>query len=557
VETERPLMIGGLCAAVALSLTLNFFRLGRASIKESDEAIEALSSREMLQGGDWLTPHLNGIPRYTKPPLYFWLTAGAFRVFGTTDFALRFWSAAAGAGTVLAVGLMGWQLFGARAGAFGALALATCVRFIYYHAARTGCLDAMTAFWIAVGLLCVISRGLGNRRVVLAAVALGAASLTKNFLGLPAAALAAIFLFATPDSAHRISRRYLVAAAAIVLALSLAWPAAMWILHGREFGDAFVLRENLGRFALNGRNPLPWERPAPVSRRAYLVASTLFDGFFPWSLLAPLMMPWVAWKAPRWVKDGRAVPLLWIAFYAFGMLCTANPLPWYGCLFYPAVAVLIGAFVAGLLPNGSHGTLLTLAAVPLAAATLVFRPRWIGDQIAFLKYRGASIRLVAISAAWMAPLAFGAVVVFLLAIHPRSGRILLVAGLAAIAAFFAAAPLRPPGEVSTSKLLAERIRETSPASGNRLTIWNFPPFAPTGNFPGWWCEARWYLLEIPGVTIRNLAAEDSPAASSFSPRPALVLTRSDAAGTLPPHRVEEETVLWSVASTLAGFPEER
>src|SRR5436190_31129 len=45
---------------------------------------------QMARSGDWIVPHLNDqTPFLGKPPLTFWMAAGAFRVFGQSDFVAR------------------------------------------------------------------------------------------------------------------------------------------------------------------------------------------------------------------------------------------------------------------------------------------------------------------------------------------------------------------------------------------------------------------------------------------------------------------------------------
>ena len=41
--------------------------LGRAAIGDSDEAFYAEAAREMVESGDWLTPHYNYEVRFQKP----------------------------------------------------------------------------------------------------------------------------------------------------------------------------------------------------------------------------------------------------------------------------------------------------------------------------------------------------------------------------------------------------------------------------------------------------------------------------------------------------------
>ena len=46
------------------------------------EARNFVTAREMLQDSNWLLTTLNGEPRYQKPPLPTWLSAGSAFLFG-------------------------------------------------------------------------------------------------------------------------------------------------------------------------------------------------------------------------------------------------------------------------------------------------------------------------------------------------------------------------------------------------------------------------------------------------------------------------------------------
>ncbi len=68
---------------------------------EPDEGRYAEIPREMLATGDWLTPHLNGVLYFEKPPLQYWLSAISMKLFGLNGAAARLPLA-------LASGLMIW-----------------------------------------------------------------------------------------------------------------------------------------------------------------------------------------------------------------------------------------------------------------------------------------------------------------------------------------------------------------------------------------------------------------------------------------------------------------
>lgn len=89
--------------AISLLVPALFSHLGYLPLDtDSDEPRRALVALEMLLSGDYLTPTLNGMPYFNKPPLYNWLIAASYRLFGTySSFALRF---------PMAVSLLGYAL---------------------------------------------------------------------------------------------------------------------------------------------------------------------------------------------------------------------------------------------------------------------------------------------------------------------------------------------------------------------------------------------------------------------------------------------------------------
>ena len=91
---------------------------------EPDEARYAEIPREMLALGDWLTPRLNHVLYFEKPPLQYWLSAVSMKLFGFQPFAARLPLALASAISLWC----GWRLarrLGARKPVWGAFMAAT------------------------------------------------------------------------------------------------------------------------------------------------------------------------------------------------------------------------------------------------------------------------------------------------------------------------------------------------------------------------------------------------------------------------------------------------
>ena len=73
-----------------------FGQLDYRKLVKPDEGRYAEISREMAASGDWVTPRLNGLKYFEKPPMQYWATAAAFRVFGVNEWTARLWTALTG-----------------------------------------------------------------------------------------------------------------------------------------------------------------------------------------------------------------------------------------------------------------------------------------------------------------------------------------------------------------------------------------------------------------------------------------------------------------------------
>ena len=84
-ETYQFALIALGCALAVRLVAMVVFPL-----TDTTEARYGEIARLMLETGDWITPYFDyGVPFWAKPPLAFWLEAGAFRLLGVNEFAGR------------------------------------------------------------------------------------------------------------------------------------------------------------------------------------------------------------------------------------------------------------------------------------------------------------------------------------------------------------------------------------------------------------------------------------------------------------------------------------
>src|SRR6185503_20230544 len=115
---------------LVLAASLWFGGLGYRDLAHPDEGRYSEISREMASTGDWVTPRLNGIKYFEKPPLQYWATAAAFKAFGVNEPAARLYTVLCGLFTILLVGYTGWRLAGPRLGFTSMLVLAASPYFL-------------------------------------------------------------------------------------------------------------------------------------------------------------------------------------------------------------------------------------------------------------------------------------------------------------------------------------------------------------------------------------------------------------------------------------------
>jgi len=80
--------------------------LGLRPLMIPDEVRYAEIPREMIQSGNWVVPHLNGLRYFEKPVLGYWLVAGSMQLFGENAFAVRLPGALSAGLSALAIFLL-------------------------------------------------------------------------------------------------------------------------------------------------------------------------------------------------------------------------------------------------------------------------------------------------------------------------------------------------------------------------------------------------------------------------------------------------------------------
>jgi len=318
---------------LALGLLLFVPKLGMPLL-DPDEGLYADIAQEMLARGDWVIPHINGLPYLEKPPLYFWLTALTFQLFGPSEWATRLWSAMSALGTVLLTWRIGRRLYGGSAGLLAGVVVATVVgNALYVRRASTDQLFVFCLTLAIYGFLRDAERpDRGRARFLLFYVGAALAVLAKGFIGVVFPVLIVGVALVT---VRRLRWRELNLArgAALFAAIAVPWHALVaW--RSPALFNFYVVDNHLLRF-LDARRYV--EDDVPSSTPAFLIASFLWA--FPWSVFTLARREPDRSPRARW----RPVVVIWLVAIVGVFALSRFKHEYYALPAFPALAVLVGA----------------------------------------------------------------------------------------------------------------------------------------------------------------------------------------------------------------------
>lgn len=213
--------------------------------------------RQMLATGDWLTPHINGVQYFEKPPLFYWMQA-FFLSFGNSEFWGRVATALVVTLTCVITYATARLLYGRSSGLLAAAALATSV--LGYGLSRVAMLDApVTLFLTATISSFIFAQKTGQKKYyyfMYAAAAL--AVMTKGLIGIviPGLVIGSWIIFTNNWKILKEAR--LFSGALLFLAIVAPWHILMQVKHP-EFSDFYFIHEHFTRFLSNEhKRTAPW-----------------------------------------------------------------------------------------------------------------------------------------------------------------------------------------------------------------------------------------------------------------------------------------------------------
>jgi 4-amino-4-deoxy-L-arabinose transferase-like glycosyltransferase len=410
-------------------------RLGAAPFLDPPEGLHAEIAWEMLRGTGWIMPHLNGVPYFDKPPLSYWLMAGAFGWLGPTETAARLVSALATVAVAVLTALIGTRLASERVGLMAGLMVAANLEvFLFGRMVKP---DMLFVACILLGLYGFILAylGGGRRPLLLFYGGLGLAVLAKDVLGaVGPLAIVALFLWLTREGG---SWRQWAPISAILLLLAVAVP---WYLLVESQYRGFVWYTVVDNHALNvARQRVFPDEDVPLSALEFLGVTAL--GFFPWVLALPHALARVVRRRPWKTPEARVWMLL--ALWTVGILgvfaLSPFKLPHYGLPAFPAMALLVAKLWDEAIerPAGAPRSFSLL--VPAGLAMALVGGATLGAWLGWLRLSAEAVAMADVSARNMAAQGQTGTSDFLVQFRPLFGPVagifLLTAAALAVAAW--------------------------------------------------------------------------------------------------------------------------
>ena len=405
---SRPVLI--LLALLAIFIT--FDDLNGRKLANPDEGRYSEISREMAASGDFVTPRLNGLKYFEKPPLQYWATAISFTLFGENEFAARLYTALCGLGCILLVAYTGKRVFDEETGMLAGLVMLSAPYFVAMSEVVT--LDMGVTFWLTLAVSSLLisqhsSVEFSRRRWLwLAWTGMAAAVLSKGLIGIVFPA-AAVFLYCIFQRNFRLLWKLeWVVGPLVFLAITVPW-FALVSHQNPEFPQFFFIHEHVERFLSTvHRREQPWWFFFPI----------LLAGFLPWAIaLIPAFVQ--GWRRPPHLcresgASGTFAPHKFVLIYSIFILLffsrSGSKLAGYILPMFPVLALVISTYVRAAEPKRLAWLVLPVLPLALLGAYAAWvAPDGREDQFSRQLYTDMSIWVTgaALSIATAAMMSFG------------------------------------------------------------------------------------------------------------------------------------------------------
>jgi 4-amino-4-deoxy-L-arabinose transferase-like glycosyltransferase len=361
VTSWRPRSLVLIVAAWAVLQVGGLFSPG---LLDDVDSVYLQIAREMLGRHDFVTPAIDGIRFFDKPPLMYWMAAGSMRVFGVHDWAGRVPLALGMLALLLSVYALGIRLYRGvspvgradRGGLYAALAVATSIGPYLYT--RFYIPDIVIALWMTLSIhlfLVAMERVEGGRSALWPCLGLGAVMaldvLTKGLIGVVFPVGFVLLYLASTRRLRALRKLHLLATSAVFLLIAAPWhvlaalrnpaiamPAGNGLPVRAGWAWFYLYNEHIGRF-LGRRIPHDYGQ-TPV----WLFWLYALIWILPWGAFLPGAMAALV-RGVKQRSEAALTVTLWalvvLVFFTF-----SSRQEYYSLPAIPALALMVGGLLA-------------------------------------------------------------------------------------------------------------------------------------------------------------------------------------------------------------------
>jgi len=345
-----------------------FVGLGCLDLTHPDEGRYSEISREMASTNDWVTPRLNGLKYFEKPPLQYWATAVLFKAFGESEFVARLWVGLCGFATVILVHRTALRLWGTRTADYAGI---TCAGMLWILGmSHIVTLDTGVTFFMTLALCGFLraqhdgaTRGETRRWMGIVWAAMAGALLSKGLIGvvLPGAVL--FFYSAICRDWRPWARLCWFSGFPIFAALSVPWHVLV-ARRNPEWADFYFVHEHLERFLTTEHHR---------AGALYYFLPLLVAGLLPWTTLLPQIVR-RGWRLDTARFQTNRFLLIWSVFIFVFFSVSGSKLPSYILPVFPALALLLAQVLAAAKPGSMrrHAIAIAVFLAAIAVGVLIF-----------------------------------------------------------------------------------------------------------------------------------------------------------------------------------------
>lgn len=313
--------------------------LGNRPFASPDEGRYVEIPREMVAANDYVTPRLNGVKYFEKPPLFYWLQAASIKALGIHEGAMRLWCVFFGVLGCLAAYFVGRRFYGPSVGMAACFILATSP--LYYALSRLIILDMAITALVSLSLfsfLIAVHTPPGFQRRLWAWGFYGTCALGVLTKGLMALAIPGpIILIWTLGTGRwkTLWPAYIPSGALLFFTIAAPWHI-LASLKNPEFAYKYFIVEHVLRYTTSIHM-----RTQPF----WFFAPVLLLGFFPWvSLLWGAIRKGAQTSFSREQQGVTLFFLIWAGWtFSFFSLSNSKLVP-YILPCFPPLALILAAY---------------------------------------------------------------------------------------------------------------------------------------------------------------------------------------------------------------------